>query len=137
MINHAQTVRAATDTDRLFLNAAVTAWATPPFPDRERTSIRFQDNGLGPVLGTAWRTGAGGDNVWTHGLLRVWPPELFGELPRGVGFRVALWRATRTWGDVDVPLEDLGVQADQLHLLSEGGITGHNDDLPAAAALPA
>ncbi|MGA4843986.1 S41 family peptidase [Streptomyces sp. G45] len=41
----------------------------------------FQDNGLGPVLGTAPRTGAGGANVWTHELLRVWLPELLGELP--------------------------------------------------------
>lgn len=94
----------------------------------------FQDNGLGPVLGTAGRTGAGGANVWTHELLRVWLPELLGELPRGAGFRVALRRATRARGNVDVPLEDLGVQADELHRLTERDVTGHNKDLLAAAA---
>ncbi|MFF7725763.1 S41 family peptidase [Streptomyces sp. NPDC008001] len=63
----------------------------------------FQDNGLGPVLGTALDTGAGGANVWTHELLRGWLPELLGDLPRGAGFRVALRRATRARGNVDVP----------------------------------
>ncbi|WP_326689220.1 MULTISPECIES: S41 family peptidase [unclassified Streptomyces] len=94
----------------------------------------FQDNGLGPVLGTARRTGAGGANVWTHELLRVWLPELLGELPRGAGFRVALRRATRARGNVDVPLEDLGVQADELHQLTERDVTGRNQDLLATAA---
>ncbi|GHH72476.1 hypothetical protein GCM10018793_09550 [Streptomyces sulfonofaciens] len=94
----------------------------------------FQDNGLGPVLGTAPRTGAGGANVWTHELLRVWLPELLGDLPRGAGFRVALRRATRARGNVDVPLEDLGVQADEVHRLTRRDITGRNQDLLAAAA---
>src|SRR5262249_31930343 len=30
----------------------------------------FRDNGLGPILGTAGNTGAGGANVWTHDLFR-------------------------------------------------------------------
>ena len=55
----------------------------------------FQDNGLGPVLGTARHTGAGGANVWTHDLLRVWLGDTLGELPGGAGFRVALRRVTR------------------------------------------
>ncbi|MVO85365.1 peptidase S41 [Streptomyces sp. p1417] len=93
----------------------------------------FQDNALGPVLGTARRTGAGGANVWTHELLRVWLPELLGQLPRGAGFRVALRRATRARGNVDVPLEDLGVQADELHRLTRRDVTGRNRDLLAAA----
>ena len=55
----------------------------------------LQDNGLGPILGTADLTGAGGANVWTHELLRMWLPDALGELPAGAGFRVALRRATR------------------------------------------
>lgn len=94
----------------------------------------FQDNGLGPVLGTAPRTGAGGANVWTHELLRVWLPELLAPLPRGAGFRVALRRATRARGNVDVPLEDLGVQADAVHALTRRDLTGSNRDLLTAAA---
>jgi hypothetical protein len=93
----------------------------------------FQDNGLGPVLGTAGHTGAGGANVWTHELLRLWLPDLLAELPAGAGFRVALRRATRTGARVGVPLEDLGVRADRVHELTRRDITGHNDDLLASA----
>jgi hypothetical protein len=31
----------------------------------------FQDHGIGPVLGVDDNTGAGGANVWTHGLLKA------------------------------------------------------------------
>ena len=93
----------------------------------------FQDNELGRVLGTAEHTGAGGANVWTHELLRLWLPELLGELPAGAGFRVALRRATRTGASVGVPLEDLGVRADRVHRLTRRDITEHNDDLLASA----
>ncbi|MFE2104886.1 S41 family peptidase [Kitasatospora sp. NPDC059463] len=95
----------------------------------------FADNGLGPVLGTAATTGAGGANVWTYELLGVWLPELLVPLPRGAGFRVALRRATRAGGNTGVPLEDFGVAADPLHRLTRRDVLGHNQDLLAAAAL--
>lgn len=94
----------------------------------------WQDNGLGPILGTAAHTGAGGANVWTHGLLRLWLPELLGRLPGGADFRVALRRATRVGRRIGVPLEDLGVEADSVHPLTKRDITGENRDLLAAAA---
>ncbi|GAA1402084.1 hypothetical protein GCM10009639_45150 [Kitasatospora putterlickiae] len=94
----------------------------------------FADNGLGPVLGTAGATGAGGANVWTYELLAVWLPELLDPLPRGAGFRVALRRATRAGGNTGVPLEDFGVAADPLHRLTRRDVLGHNQDLLAAAA---
>ncbi|MFB7475062.1 S41 family peptidase [Kitasatospora sp. NPDC056184] len=94
----------------------------------------FADNGLGPVLGTAATTGAGGANVWTYELLSVWLPDLPGPLPRGAGFRVALRRATRAGGNAGVPLEDFGVAADPLHRLTRRDVLGHNQDLLAAAA---
>lgn len=99
----------------------------------------WQDNALGPILGTAERTGAGGANVWTHELLRIWLPDQLTELPLGAGFRVALRRATRTGANVGVPLEDLGVRADQVHEPTLADVTGSNDDLLAAASamLPA
>ncbi|WP_327063482.1 S41 family peptidase [Kitasatospora purpeofusca] len=90
--------------------------------------------GIGPVLGTAATTGAGGANVWTYELLRVWLPELLGELPRGAGFRVALRRATRAGSRIGVPLEDFGVTADPLHRLTRRDVLGHNRDLLGAAA---
>jgi hypothetical protein len=94
----------------------------------------FQDNLLGPVLGTAAHTGAGGANVWTHDLLRVWLGDTLGELPGGAGFRVALRRVTRVNANVGVPLEDLGVRADAVHELTRRDITERNQDLVAAAA---
>jgi C-terminal processing protease CtpA/Prc len=93
----------------------------------------FQDNTRGGMLGTTEHTGAGGANVWTHELLRLWLPNLLGNLPGGAGFRVALRRATRTGTSVGVPLEDLGVRADQLHRLTRRDINEHNQDLLASA----
>jgi C-terminal processing protease CtpA/Prc len=94
----------------------------------------WQDNRLGPILGTAPHTGAGGANVWTHQLLRLWMPDTLGPLPAGADFRVALRRVTRVNDRVGVPLEDLGVRADSVHLLSRRDITEDNQDLLAAAA---
>jgi hypothetical protein len=94
----------------------------------------WQDNRLGPILGTAWHTGAGGANVWTHGLLRLWLPDLLDQLPAGADFRLALRRATRVGDQVGVPLEDLGVTADAVHRLTERDIVADNQDLVAAAA---
>jgi hypothetical protein len=71
--------------------------------------------------------------VWTHELLRLWLPELLGELPAGAGFRVALRRATRTGASVGVPLEDLGMRADRVHRPTRRDITEHNEDLLASA----
>ncbi len=95
----------------------------------------FQDNEVGHVLGTAGYTGAGGANVWTHDLLRLWLPDEVRELPEGTGFRVALRRATRVGArHAGVPLEDLGVRADEVHLPTKRDITERNQDLIAKAA---
>lgn len=94
----------------------------------------FQDNQLGPILGTASHTGAGGANVWTHELLRLWLPDTLGPLPAGTSFRVALRSSKRVNEREGVPLEDLGVEADHLHELTRRDITGRNQDLLATAA---
>src|SRR5207249_3901052 len=74
----------------------------------------FQDHDVGPVLGTAANTGAGGANVWSHELLRRVLAGGAGaaaldELPQRAGFRVALRRTTRVGARAGTPLEDLGV----------------------------
>jgi hypothetical protein len=94
----------------------------------------FQDNNLGAIVGTARKTGAGGANVWTHDLLRLWLPELIDQIPDGTGFRIALRRATRVNANDGVALEDLGVTADHVHYLTQRDLTEKNDDLLAAAA---
>ena len=51
----------------------------------------FQDNGVGPILGTNWNTGAGGANVWTHELIRMIIDDkesLIKPLTNGSGMRV-------------------------------------------------
>jgi C-terminal processing protease CtpA/Prc len=97
-------------------------------------AAEFQDNNLGLVLGTAGHTGAGGANVWTYELLRLWLDDTLAELPAGAGFRVALRRATRAGINVGVALEDLDVAADAVHLPTRRDITERNQDLLAAAA---
>jgi Peptidase family S41 len=94
----------------------------------------FQDNELGPILGVASRTGAGGANVWTHDLLRLWLPEQLDQLPADTGFRIALRRVTRVRANEGLPLEDLGVRAETIHRLTKRDITDGNYDLFSAAA---
>jgi C-terminal processing protease CtpA/Prc len=93
----------------------------------------FQDNQLGPILGTATQTGAGGANVWSHDLLQLWLPDSLQPLSNGASFRLALRRATRTGAHDGVPLEDLGVTADQVHLPTKRDLASANEDLKSAA----
>ncbi len=77
----------------------------------------FQDNGLGKILGTSCKTGAGGANVWTHGFLqRYFPADSdspFMLLPKKASFFVAVRRAIRSTGNkLNDPIEDLGVELD-------------------------
>jgi len=93
----------------------------------------FQDNRVGQILGTAERTGAGGANVWSYDLLAMWLPDTLRPLPDGASFRIALRRVTRVRDNIGVPLEDLGVKADQRHDFTRRDITERNQDLLAAA----
>jgi hypothetical protein len=75
----------------------------------------FQDHRVGPVLGVASSTGAGGANVWTHDALRQnfqQPDSPFQAIQSGAAFRVALRRAVRVGKRAGVLLEDLGVTPD-------------------------
>lgn len=97
----------------------------------------FQDNKLGKILGVDGNTGAGGANVFTHGLLRdvlPGPDSPFEPLPNGANMRVAIRRTTRVGDNAGLPLEDLGVQPDEIHLLTRDDVLGQNQELMAAAA---
>jgi Peptidase family S41 len=94
----------------------------------------FQDNRLGPILGTDEFTGAGGANVWSHELLRLSLPEVTEPLPGKASFRVALRRATRVGANVGVPLEDFGVAPEFQHKMTLRDVTSKNEDLLNAAA---
>jgi hypothetical protein len=99
----------------------------------------FKDNGIGPILGTAANTGAGGANVWTHDLFRQLFPGAdypFRPLPKGASFRVSFRRTLRQGAASGTPIEDLGIVPDTLHeMTAEDVLDGNADLLNAAGAV--
>ncbi len=97
----------------------------------------FQDHAIGPVIGVGGATGAGGANVWTHGLLRrlMEPdnedpgPSPFQVLPRGADLRVAVRRTTRVGPNAGNVLEDLGVVPEVPYRMSRRDVMEGNQDL--------
>jgi hypothetical protein len=99
-------------------------------------SAGFQDHAIGPILGVDDNTGAGGANVWTHGLLMnllAVPPADSGSpystLPRGANMRVAIRRTLRVGSLAGTPVEDLGVQPDERHRMTRRDVLEGNVDL--------
>jgi imidazolonepropionase-like amidohydrolase len=97
----------------------------------------FQDHGIGPVIGVGGRTGAGGANVWSHGLLSaLLEPDNeevgaspYEPLPGGADMRVAIRRTTRVGARAGDILEDLGVVPDVVYRMTRRDVTSHNEDL--------
>ncbi len=92
----------------------------------------FQDHGIGPVVGVAHRTGAGGANVWTHDLLRqllTGRTSPLKSLPRLATFRVAIRRTMRVGSHAGELLEDLGVVSDVVHPITYDDLLKDNHDL--------
>lgn len=96
----------------------------------------FQDHRIGTVLGVDENTGAGGANVWTHGLLKALldvPPSDSGTpyrgLPKGANMRVSIRRTLRVGAQSGTPVEDLGVVPDELHRMTRDDVLNGNVDL--------
>ena len=95
----------------------------------------FQDHAIGPVLGVDDNTGAGGANVWTHGLLKALrdlPPDTktpYAALPKQADMRVSIRRTLRVGKLAGTPVEDLGVRADIRHPMTRRDILENNVDL--------
>lgn len=96
----------------------------------------FADHGIGPILGVDDNTGAGGANVWTHGLLRTLlqlpapdPATPYDALPAGADMRVSIRRTLRTGTLAGTPVEDLGVTPDERHTLTRRDLLQGNVDL--------
>ena len=91
----------------------------------------WQDNGVGPIVGTAARTGAGGATRLTYNELRsllgTRPPRLpdFGLADR---FTVAICRTSRVGAKTGVLVEDFGVEPD-LRPLTRRDLLERNADL--------
>lgn len=100
----------------------------------------FKDNNIGKILGVHKKTGAGGANVWGLRLLHqlIHGEQLTLPHPDFIGcdwnFRVAVRRALRVGDKVGMPLEDLGVEPDHIHYMTENDITSQNKDLIDEAA---
>ena len=92
----------------------------------------FQDHGIGKILGTSGHTGAGGANVWSYDAFQGFPG--FDALPKGMSYRTAIRRSTRVRAKAGVPLEDLGVQPDDIHRMTRLDILEGNPDLINKAA---
>lgn len=93
----------------------------------------FQDHDLGLILGVGGRTGAGGANVWQHGLLEqllhgAVEPGLV-PLPLDLGMTVAIRRTLRVGENAGDVLEDFGVQPSAVHALTRRDVLGSNADL--------
>jgi C-terminal processing protease CtpA/Prc len=99
----------------------------------------FQDHAIGPVLGVADNTGAGGANVWTHGLLKALrdlppdPEDPYAPLPKQADMRVAIRRTLRVGTLAGTPVEDLGVRSDVRHEMTRRDVLENNVDLLDAA----
>jgi hypothetical protein len=96
----------------------------------------FQDHEIGPILGVDDNTGAGGANVWTHGLLMnllaispADPDSPYTTLPKGANMRVAIRRTLRVGSLAGTPVEDLGVQPNQRHRMTRRDVLEGNVDL--------
>jgi hypothetical protein len=98
----------------------------------------FQDHNLGKILGVDGNTGAGGANVWTHGLLQLLfegaADSPFESLPNGTNMRVSIRRTVRVGKQSGTPLEDLGVVPDERHFMTRDDVLSGNVDLINAAA---
>ncbi len=97
----------------------------------------FQDHKIGHILGVDDNTGAGGANVWTHGLLRNLlnfptpsdPETPYEMLPNGANMRVAIRRSLRVGKQSGTPVEDLGITPDSRHYMSRDDLLAGNVDL--------
>ena len=98
----------------------------------------FQDNDVGPVLGTGGNTGAGGANFWSlDDLLRAQkkdPASPFKKLPKGAEIIVAMRRSIRVGLRAGSPLEEFGVSPDVLHRMTKRDLLSDNVDLLSRAA---
>lgn len=104
----------------------------------------FADHQIGKILGVDDNTGAGGANVWTHGLLATLlnepqppdPTSPYEALPNGANLRVSIRRTLRVGELSGTPVEDLGVRPDSTHQLTRRDLLeGNVDLLDAAGAL--
>jgi hypothetical protein len=98
----------------------------------------MQDNSLATILGVDPVTGAGGANVWDHSTISLHVAEAGGDdispMPVDFDINVAVRRSTRVGVHDGLPLEGLGVFADEHYMLTRDDVLGNNEGLLQFAA---
>lgn len=91
----------------------------------------FRDHEIGKIIGIDGNTGAGGANAWSMETLNAnLPEEKRGKpLPNNASFKVAIRRTTRVGKNDGIVLEDLGVEPDVLHKITQNDLMNNNIDL--------
>ena len=92
----------------------------------------FADNGIGTVVSVGRATGAGGANVWwadTLNSVLASTPNQLPRLPMGVGFTLAVRRATRIGASDGAPIEDVGIVGHRSYAMTRDDLLLGNTDL--------
>ena len=98
----------------------------------------MKDNGIAKIIGTDFRTGAGGANVWQQSLLAQFVAASGGRdvvpMPGGANMNIAMRRSERVGADQGIPLEGIGVRPDFVYRLTKRDLLENNADLMNFAA---
>jgi Peptidase family S41 len=92
----------------------------------------FVDNSIGPLISVGEATGAGGANVWAPADVNdalLGTPYAQQPLPAGIGYTLAVRRATRAGPADGAAIEDVGVRGDYQYAMTRADLTGSNEDL--------
>jgi hypothetical protein len=108
----------------------------------EMFAAGFQDNNIGPILGTDGLTGGGGADIWFHhqlgarlaggdegdgdGGVKDLIATMPTKAPEGPTFTVALRQSIRAGAHADNPLEDWGVVPDVIHRMTKDDLLAGN-----------
>ncbi len=117
---------------RKYLGPAILITDALSYSTTDIFAAGFQDNNIGPILGTNGSTGAGGANVWEY--YDLFHPLGFSPLPRNAQIRMAVKRAIRVGNQNGLPLEDSGVIPDYFHNMTSNDVLNGNVDLIEKAA---
>ncbi|MET9310484.1 S41 family peptidase [Kribbella sp. NPDC003505] len=127
----------ANDVGQTYLGPVVLITDARVYSATDIFAAGFADHEIGTILGVDDNTGAGGANVWTHGLLATLlneppPPDEtspYVALPNGANLRVAIRRTLRVGKLAGTPVEDLGVKPQETHRMTRADLLEGNVDL--------
>jgi hypothetical protein len=129
-------VQAANDIGQVYGGPVVAIVDPNTYSAGDLFAAGFMDNQLGPLISVGQGTGAGGANVWL--------PEQVGAsllgtayeqpaLPAGIGYTLAVRRATRAGPADGTEIEDVGVRGDYQYAMTRRDLIGSNQDLVSYA----